>query len=176
MINSTENIDNPTNLTVPPTVATDNQINNNDITNIYESLDENTLIISETKGKIFLPFSKSALNDKLENNSNIYSNIEEIIEKEYILPYSTFKNIATSRFKEAYKLIRHKEKKSIAAALNLGFELIFNYNLHPAIISACKNLDELDIYLDYLEDNQTDKFDCFKIIFEIAPVLLKCKH
>ena len=175
MINSTEKTDDSANLTTI-SVVNDSPINNENLNNIYESLNENTLLISETKGKIFLPFSKSILNDKLANNSESYSNIEEIIEKEYVLPYNTFKNIATSRFKEAYKLMRNKEKKSIASALNLGFELIFNYNLHPAIISACKNLDELDIYLDYLEDNETDKFDCFKIIFEIAPVLLKCKH
>lgn len=52
-------------------------------------------------------------------------------------------------------------------------ELLFNYNLHPAIISACKNIDELDIYLDYLENNETDKFNCFNIKFEIAPSISK---
>ena len=56
-------------------------------------------------------------------------------------------------------------------AFDLGTELLFNYNLHPAIISACRNLDELDIYLDYLENNETENFKCFSIIFEIPPVV-----
>ena len=69
--------------------------------------------------------------------------------------------------------MKKKENGSIKDAFDLGMELLFNYNLHPAIITACKNLDELDIYLDYLENNETDKFDCFKIVFEIAPIVVK---
>ena len=69
--------------------------------------------------------------------------------------------------------MRIKEKASVIKAFELGMELFFNYNLHPAIISACKSLDELDIYLDYLEDNETHKFDCFKIIFDMAPIEVK---
>ena len=55
----------------------------------------------------------------------------------------------------------------------LGIELMFETNLHPAIISACKNLEELDIYLDCLEDNELEKFSCFKIIYKSLPTLRK---
>ncbi len=134
---------------------------------------ENTLIVSELKGKVFLPYTLSCLNDTLKNNPDKYSSIEDIIEKEYTLPYELFKSPAIARFKEAFKLMRTKEKQSIRKAFDLGMELLFNYNLHPAIISACKNLDELDIYLDYLETNETHKFKCFDIKFEIAPTLKK---
>ena len=137
------------------------------------NITENTLIISEMKGKVFLPYTTSLLEEKLKNNSSEYSNIEDIIEKEYTLSFDMFKNLAVARFREAFNLIRKKEKGSIKEAFDLGMELLFNYNLHPAIIAACKNLDELDIYLDYLENNETDKFDCFKIIFDIAPVVVK---
>lgn len=54
-------------------------------------------------------------------------------------------------------------------ALDLGLELMFNYDLNPIVISACRNLDELDIYLDCLEENQLSSFDCFEIKFEVAP-------
>lgn len=137
------------------------------------SIIENTLIISETKGKVFLPYTIDSLNDILKNNSDKYSNIEEVIESEYTLPFDIFKNPAVARFREAFKLIRQKENGSIKEAFDLGMELLFNYNLHPSIISACKNLDELDIYLDYLENNETQKFDFFKIVFDIAPVIVK---
>lgn len=134
---------------------------------------ENTLIISEVKGKVFLPYTISTLNDILQNNPDKYSSIEDIIEKQYTVPFNSFKSPAIARFREAFNLIRKKEKKSITAALDLGIELLFNYNLHPAIIAACKNLDELDFYLECLENNETNKFDCFKIIFDIAPVSTK---
>lgn len=134
---------------------------------------ENTLIISEAKGKVFLPYTLSSLNDILTKNHDKYSCIEDIIEKEYTLPFNSFKSPAIARFREAFNLIRKKEKKSITAALDLGIELLFNYNLHPAIITACRDLDELDFYLECLENNETDKFDCFKIIFDIAPVSTK---
>lgn len=134
---------------------------------------ENTLIISEVKGKVFLPYTISTLNEILTRNPDKYSCIEDIMEKEYTLPFNSFKSPAIARFREAFNLIRKKEKKSITAALDLGIELLFNYNLHPAIIAACKNLDELDFYLECLENNETNKFDCFKIIFDIAPVSTK---
>ena len=48
-------------------------------------------------------------------------------------------------------------------------ELFGNYNLHPAVISACKNLDELDIYLACLEDNSLNDFTFFNVKFEVPP-------
>ena len=132
---------------------------------------ENTLVISETQGKVILPYTIDNLNLILKENTK-YKNINEIIEDEFVIPYTNFKNPIFSRFKEAFKLIRYKEHGSIKDAFDLGMELLLNYNLHPAIISACKNIDELDIYLDYLENNETDKFDCFDIKFEI-PLSIK---
>jgi len=46
-------------------------------------------------------------------------------------------------------------------------------NLHPAVIAACKNLDELDIYLDYLNNNELDKFTIFNIQYDILPIKIK---
>lgn len=149
-------------------ISSDNSSPNNTIV-------ENTLIISETKGYIFLPYSIDELNETLKKYPEKYSSIENIIEENYTLSFNLFKNPAIARFREAYKLMRDKENASIRSAFDLGMELLFNYNLHPAIIAACRNLDELDIYLDYLENNEIDKFDCFKIIFDIAPIVVKQK-
>ena len=149
------------------------QSNNTSEKEIYE---DNTLIISEISGKVILPYDILALKHKLESPNNNYSSIDDIINEKYTLPISLYKNPFIARFRESYKLMRNKEKASIKEAFDLGFELMFNYNLHPAIITACKNLDELDIYLDYLESGETDKFNCFKIKFEIAPTVVKSKH
>ena len=136
-------------------------------------LKENTLIISETSRRVILPYTKIDLeNIKAKDSSKTY---EEIIQENYTLPIDLFKTPFVSRFREAFKLAHSKEKKSIKFAFDLGTELLFNYNLHPAIITACRNLDELDIYLDYLESNETEKFECFNIIFEIPPVISKRK-
>ena len=137
------------------------------------SIQENTLIISEKTKKVFLPYDYSSVEEVFINNPSKYSSIEDIIKTDFVLPLEQFKFPSISRFREAFKLMRYKENSSFKEALDLSFELLFNYNLHPAIISACRNLDELDIYLDYLADNETHKFSCFKIIFEVAPTLSK---
>ncbi len=136
---------------------------------------ENTLIISETKGKVYLPYTKELINNILANNHKNYSSISEVIKKDFTIPLTYYKNSSISRFKEAFKLVKKVEKGSIKQAFDLGMELLFKYNLHPAIISACRNLDELDIYLDCLESNETNKFRCFNIAFEIAPTISKKK-
>ena len=134
---------------------------------------ENTLIISETSHKVFLPYYLSDLEEILKENPEKYSSFDDLINQKYTIPISHYKNPFVSRFKEAFKLMRNKEKSSIIDAFELGTELMFESNLYPAIITACKNLDELDIYLDYLDSGETDKFKCFNIEFELPPALIK---
>lgn len=135
----------------------------------FEDIKDNkTLLISEKENKVFLPYSVSDLNDILKNNSN-YKSLKEIIDSEYIFPLSKFNNPIISRFRETYNLMKKKEKASIFESLDLALELAFNSLLNPAIISACKNLDELDIYLDYLESNELEKFDVFEIKYDFLP-------
>ncbi len=152
------------------TENSDNTQTSLDVTKEYK---ENTLIISETSHKVLLPYYLSDLKEILKDNSEKYSSIDDLINKKYTIPISHYKNPFVSRFKEAFKLMRNKEKSSIIDAFELGTELMFESNLYPAIITACKNLDELDIYLDYLDSGETDKFKCFNIEFELPPALIK---
>lgn len=162
---------NETKKEITQTVTNSSQKDDNEFKNTEtSSLTENTLIISETKGKVFLPYTIKLLNNTLKNNPDKYTSIEDVVEKEYTLPIDMFKNPTLARFREGFKLIRKKEKRSIVEAFDLGMELTFNYNLHPAIICACKTLSELDLYLDYLDNKENGKFDCFKIIFDVPPV------
>lgn len=132
----------------------------------------NCLIISDEDQKVYLPYSFEEVDKRFQSYSNKYDSITDLIEKEYIKPASFYKNPFTARFREAYKLMRRRQHGSIGAALALGVELAFETHLHPAIITACKNLEELDIYLDCLDDNELDKFSCFDIIYKSVPVLL----
>ena len=135
--------------------------------------DNNTLIISEEDGKVYLPYTKEEIKNYVSENKGI--KIGELIEEKYILPLDKYKNSMRARFREGYNLMYKREGKSRRSAFMLGLELMFESNLHPAIISACKTLEELDIYLDCLEDNELEKFSCFKIIYKSLPTLRKSR-
>lgn len=137
---------------------------------------ENVLIISEKQNKVILPFTYSEIEHFFEEHNEEYSDIEEVIEKNYTKPLKYYKNSAMSRFKEAYKLVTQREQGPIKDAVMLATEMFFTYNLHPAIITACKNLNELDIYLSCLEYDELDDFHFFKVVYEIAPVVTKPKQ
>lgn len=133
-------------------------------------LKENVLVISDIKQSIILPYEISELESILKENNN-YNSFEEIIDENYTIPISRYKNSAISRFREAYFLVRHRSSGSIIDAFDLGLELFFKYDLNPAIITACKNIDELDVYLSCLENNELDSFKCFNIVYESLPTL-----
>ena len=141
---------------------------------VYENAllkDNRTLLISEEKGKVYLPYLEEDLREAMETYSDL--SVSEIIEKKYVNPIKIYKNSMVSRFREAYNLMYNKENRSFKDSILLGIELMFEFNLHPAIISACRNLQELDIYLDCLDDNELDKFSCFKIIYKAMPAITK---
>ena len=134
------------------------------------SYTENTLVVSETTQNVTLPFKITDLNEILKNEPNKYNSIDDVITKKYTLPLKNFKNPTVSRFKQGFKLMREKEHSSFRQAFDLGMELIFDSNLHPAIIPACDNLETLDNYLYCLENKQTEKFNRFNIVFECPPL------
>lgn len=137
--------------------------------------DNDTLIISEEDNQVILPYKLSEVERQYKKNKKKYSSVKDLIENEYIIPTENFKNPVKSRFREAYQLIKKKEHGHLKEALELGFELMFQSNLNPAVIAACKNLKELDIYLDCLDDNELDKFSCFNIVYNVPPSLGKGK-
>jgi hypothetical protein len=138
-----------------------------------EPHDNNKLIISEKQQKAYLPFFYSEVQRIYKNSNNLYQTLQDVVDDLYIVPLSKFQNSAISRFRESFHLIRNKENGSITKALDLGLELMFKYELNPIIIAACRNLDELDIYLDCLEENELYDFSCFEIKFEVMPQLIK---
>lgn len=139
---------------------------------IENNLEDNkTLIISEEDGKVYLPYTKAEIKNEILEHKG--TKISDLIEEKYICPLDQYKNAIRARFREGYNLMYKKEGKSRRSAILLGIELMFETNLHPAVISACKNLEELDIYLDCLEDNELEKFSCFKIIYKSLPMLHK---
>lgn len=142
-------------------------IQNEEKQNLYipDDLKENTLIISNIE--VILPFTKKDLQEKYETSG--LSSYEEIIDNFYKRSAKSFEHSAISRFKEAYSLIINKEHGSKFQAISLALELSTNYNLHPAIIAACKNLTQLDVYLSCLEYKELSDFRFFDIVYNIPP-------
>ena len=126
---------------------------------------EHTLLICEKQGFAVLPYSVMELENCFSNNPEKYSSIQDIINKEYTISLKNYKNVASARFRETFNLAKNKCHLSFIKSFNLANELFFNSNLNPLIITACKNMDELDIYLSCLDDNILDKFKCFNILY-----------
>ena len=132
--------------------------------------DNKILLISEKKQKVFLPYMIQDIKEILQENT-AYSSEQDVINDLYIVPLYLYKSTAISRFREAFLLIRNEPNSTFKQAIELGLEVMFNYSLHPSIITACKNLDEFDIYLDCLYSNELDDFKCFKTIFDVNPIV-----
>ena len=138
-----------------------------------EPYDYNNLVVSEKSQKAYLPFFYKDVKKIYEKSKDKYKTMQDVVDNLYVVPLDKFKNSSISRFRESFNLIRNKEHGSILNALDLGLELMFKYELNPIIISACRNLDELDIYLDCLEHNELNSFKCFEIKFEVMPQILE---
>ena len=136
-------------------------------------MDNNVLIVSERDQKAYLPYKYEDVERIYKNSNGKYDSIIEVIQDIYVLPLNKFKNSSLARFREAFNLVVNKEKGSVITALDLALELMFKYNLNPIIIAACRNLDELDIYLDCLDENELFDFKCFEVRFEVTPNIYK---
>lgn len=126
-----------------------------------------TLIISEKENKIYLPYTTDELEMYLKYYPESYSNLEEVVRKEFILPVTTFSNHPyKSRFKETYNLMRNREDKNIIISFIYAIILFGMKKLNPAIIAACKTKKELEGYIDCLKNNNLDNFKIFKTVYK----------
>ena len=70
-------------------------------------------------------------------------------------------------------LIRDREAKSIFDAFKVVMDMMFNYNLNPAIIVACKSQSQLEHYIECVSNQRLDEFKDFEIRFEVTPLKVK---
>jgi len=140
---------------------------------VSDTSDTNVLIISEKDQIAYLPYKleevEEFLNSK-ENKKPKYSSIQEIIENKYTVHLSSFKFPTISRFREVFNLVR--KEKGLLEAFEAAVELMTNFNLNPIIVRACRSVQELNIFVDCLEESETEKFPCFEIEYKIAPVVV----
>lgn len=139
---------------------------------VKEGIQSNdTLVISEKDNKVFLPYTVSEIQSYMEKYPKEYKSLEYVINKEFILPLDYYtKHPSLARFREAYSLIRDREAKSVFDALKYALSVMFEYDLNPAIISACKTEEALNLYIECLENKDLSKFNLFKIEFRLNPL------
>lgn len=154
-------------------ISTDKKIedvvdSSDDTNNIYNS---NVLRVSEKENKVYLPYKNSEIKSYLVQFPKDYSSAEDVIEKEFIFPLERYiKHPVLSRFRETYSLVRDREAKPVMEAIKHSMDLMFTYELNPTIIAACKTQEQLENYLNCLENNELDNFKDFEIKFEISPI------
>ena len=126
-----------------------------------------TLLISENKNKVLLPYTLDELEEYERDNPKDYPNRENVVKKQYIIPLdSLYKNKALARFTQTYSLLRLREGENFFIALIYAIIFITKIKLDPAIIAACKNKDELLEYMKCLNENKLERFKAFEIIYD----------
>lgn len=133
----------------------------------------NTLLISEKQGKVILPYKAEEVLRIFNKEKSKYSSVEEVIEDKFTRNFSDFKIQFASRYVETMKLARDRENYSFIDAITIATEMMKKRFLHPAIISACRTLNELDVYLDCLDKNELEDFKIFKVKYELYPMVVK---
>ena len=130
-----------------------------------------TLLISERENQVVFPYTTEEVEEIRKNGE--YLSADEVIKEKFMRPLSDFRFPMISRYKETMKLIVDREGYSVLDGITLATEMMKKRYLHPAIIAACRTLDELDVYLDCLDKGETEDFKIFNIEYELHPLVIK---
>ena len=135
--------------------------------------DNNVLRISEIDKKIYLPYTVEEVKEVL-NDSGKYNSEQEVVENYFTIPTSTYMNFFTGRYKEVVSLISRTENCEVGKMFAIG--QMFNNRVHPAIIRACRTMDEYYYYLRCLDNDNLEDFRVFDIKFEVPPTQVAVKE
>ena len=122
------------------------------------------LIINKSLGIAILPYSAADLDEVFLDNPEQYSSIEDIINQIYTVDLKDFENTSFSRYKEAFKLAKEKSNYTFSQATNFAKRFLVESDVTTIIIAACQNVEELEFYIECLNNNKPHDFHFFKII------------
>ena len=131
------------------------------------------LLVSELQNKVILPYKGEEIEEIVNDNDNDYNTSQEVIEHVFTRKLTDYRDSMFARYRETYNLAFRRDNYSRWEAMKLAMEVCRKKFLHPAIISACRNVKELDVYLDCLNKNELEDFKIFEIKYEIPPMLNK---
>lgn len=129
-------------------------------------LQEKELVIKKDLGIAILPYSISDLDELFLDDPEKYSSIQDIIDKEYTVNLKDFENSSITRYKEAFKLAKDKSNYTFSQAVNFAKKLLVENEVTSLIIASCKNVEELEFYIECLNNNNLNSFHYFKIVEE----------
>ncbi len=161
-----ENIKQEKNIKKDFTIIEDSE--NNQTEEFIPSIDlqEKELVIKKDLGIAILPYSISDLDELFLDDPEKYSSIQDIIDKEYTVNLKDFENSSITRYKEAFKLAKEKSDYTFSQAVNFAKKLLVENEVTALIIASCKNVKELEEYIECLNNNKLKEFHHFKIIEE----------
>ena len=131
------------------------------------------LLVSELQNKVVLPYTGEEIEEIVNDNDNEFNTPQEVIEHVFTRKLTDYRDTMFARYRETYNLAFRRENYSRWEAMKLAMEVCRKKFLHPAIISACRSVKELDVYLDCLNKNELEDFKIFEIKYEIPPMLTK---
>ena len=142
-----------------------------------ENIENNdTLLISEILNKIILPYRAEEIKEIIENEDSIYETPQQVIDEKYTRPLADYRFQAWTRYNETIELAKRSDKCGGINAIALALEMMKKRYLHPSIITACRTLEELYVYLDCLDKDELDDFKIFNIKYELHPIVIKNKN
>ena len=162
--NSNEEIENLENVEADSSDELLSEEIENDNSNSVTHLIEKTLFIFNDIEKAILPYSISELETCFSSNPENYSSIQDIIDKEYTVSLENYRNSSLARYQEAFKLAKEKSELTLTDSINFARKFVFEEQVTPLIIASCTTIEDLNNYLDCLNNNILNEFNCFKII------------
>ena len=132
-----------------------------------------TLLISEVLDKVILPYTAEEVRKIIDDENNDFENEQQVIDNIFTRPLGEYKLQAKSRYNETIKLAKKSEKCGMIDTISLALEMMKKRYLHPAIITACRSIEELNTYLDCLDKDELDDFKIFNIKYELHPMVVK---
>lgn len=136
--------------------------------------DNENLIISEKKDKVYLPYTLYELQSYKNNYPSDYKSLSNVVSKEFTLQLTPLiKHPYKARFKETYNLFKNKEGKSTISSIIYALKTTVKKNVNAAIIAACRSEDDLNRYIECLEDNDLQNFKNFNIVYDMSLTVKK---
>ena len=139
------------------------EVQSQDVTEESNDSEERVLFISYKENYAILPYSTQDLERYFSDNPEKYSSLQDIIDKEYTI---SLENYTSSIYDECISVAKKSPDYNTLKAIKFANNAKRIENANPLVIKACRNLDEVEKYLDCLENNTLDSFDLFKIIEE----------
>ena len=136
--------------------------------------DNENLIISEKKDKVYLPYTIYELEMYRKNYPMDYNSLKNVVAKEFTLQLTPLiEHPYKSRFIETYNLLKNKVGKSLILSFLYALKVMINRNANAAIIAACRYEEDLKCYLECLADNSLENFKNFNIIYDMSLTVKK---